>query len=180
MTDINTQKIYENWLIESNKELTNENKELLKKNQTLMSEIEEKERELDTFDISKRYTKGLLKNLVQLEVFQKTLKEMSENTLNDYKEQQRILIDEISFLSKFYMSIMTLLLLLYFIFFEFSNQFLFYIFLSSFSFGCNETIVKMMKINVYDEHKNKRLEIMEEIKKIQDSQNFLYEYIDNL
>ena len=176
----NSEKIYENWLIETNRQLTNENKELLKTNQDLLNEVAEKEKELDDYDVSKRYTKGLLKNLVEVSRLYLDISNFNEKSFINLRQKNIILVNESKNLSKIYISVMTVFLLIYFFFNNFNYHFVFYLFISSFSFACNDSIIRIFNIEYIDINEIKKKEIKTEIKKIEDSQNFLYEYIDNL
>ena len=77
---------YERYIILMNESLHAENKELFNTNKKLEKQISEYEEEVDKYDISKRYTKGLLKNLVELERLRNRISENNEKMYFNMKD----------------------------------------------------------------------------------------------
>ena len=73
---------YERYIILMNELLQSENRDLAYKNADLQQQIAQLESDNETYDNSKRYTRGLLKNLVELEKLRNDVSKISKTRFN--------------------------------------------------------------------------------------------------
>ena len=160
---------------------TTENKKLCSENNVLESRISELEEENESYDNSKRYTRGLLKNLVELEKLHSEISAKhklmfleSKNYINSYfkKYIYRFRIFE-TFLFCFSAVIFHNNIFSY-------KQFLLFSIFFITPIVFTEIIFNKFDLPVYTKDNEMIKETEEKIKKISDSQDFLSDYIDNL
>jgi hypothetical protein len=168
---------YEKYIILMNESLQNENKELNITIKNLEKQISEYEEEVDRYDISKRYTKGLLKNLVELEKMRNRISENNDKLYSQIRDEHNKIYKN----NKFYMRFYELITLIIFsVFYEIKiielTHFIIFMFFIIINFYMFEKINK--KIEDIKCVENDELFI--KIKKINDSQDFLNDYIDNI
>lgn len=169
---------HEKYIILMNQSLHMENIEVNKKNRELETRIDELEEENENFDNSKRYTRGLLKNLVELEKLRSKIAELNKNKYENIYSNVKKHISK----WKYNFRILEAMFVLFFgvVYMNMNNIHEYVIFISMFmphfvfveSFFYSFTLSKNTE---EDEEIKKNEEI---IKKISDSQDFLNEYID--
>ena len=157
---------YEKYIICMNDQLTAENHSLHKKLQDLTTEKDSIEDENEKYDISKRYTKGLLHNLVELEKLHNNARIITKDMFN------------ISHSSITYKFIIDLLFLLYTII-------LFYLDYSILFIITIQIIICTSYTTLQNKHKNnifysQLADLDSKITKIKNSQDFIGTYIDNI
>lgn len=178
---------YERYIILMNQMIQDENQKLKDKNEELRTENSNLQEEVDTYDTSKRYTKGLLKNLVELEKLRGEVVKYHEQKLKDintqqdntfYNVQRNIIVYDIGL-------VLFLFLLYFFNIFNFllrrnlliEFMCLFFIYHLSILSYTYFIFYKKEKLTIENDTLT---ELQTKIKKIVDSQDFLYDYIDNL
>ena len=168
---------YEKYIILMNEDLQGENKNLTKQISDLNVKLNEKEEENDKYDTSKRYIKGLLHNLIEIE---KMTTEINENINEFYKKEKNIY--ENNFIStKFYFQLYESFFIIFLgILFQLSFMNIFLIIIFIFYISGNFYFIEKFpdKINICNSQENNNL--TEKIQKIKKSQDFLSEYIDNI
>jgi hypothetical protein len=168
---------YERYIILMNESLQNENKELNTTIKNLEKQIADYEEEVDKYDVSKRYTKGLLKNLVELERLRTKISENNEKMYSDIKDDCNKTFKN----NKFYLRLYELItLVICSVLFEinFLDLFQFILFMNFIiiNFYAFEKInIKIKNVKCLEND-----ELYIKIKKINDSQDFLNDYIDNI
>lgn len=181
-------------LVNQNIELTNENKEFIKKHTKMQAEIDEKEEAVDTHENQLRYIKGELKNFVQL-------RELSEHIHRIYKLKQetyKVFFKQIRnaaaltgacVLGYKFWSIAATFLLHYTdtIVYETVFDYIFVDNLLFSSFMCIPTAKLTSFVEAFNMFsiKNTRFDneiksVEKEIKEIEDGNDFISKYIDNL
>ena len=85
-----------------NETLQNENKELNITIKNLEKQISEYEEEIDQYDTSKRYTKGLLKNLVELEKMRNRISENNDKLYSQIRDEHNKIYKNNKFYMRFY------------------------------------------------------------------------------
>jgi len=172
---------YERYIILMNENLQSENRKLCSDNNELEKRISELEEENESYDNSKRYTRGLLKNLVELE---KLHSEISA-------KRKLMFLDSKNYITKYFKKYIyrfrileTFLICLSAIIyhnniFTYKHFFLFSIFFIT-PMVFTEIIFNKFDLPVYTNDIEMIKETEEKIKKISDSQDFLSDYIDNL
>ena len=168
---------YERYIILMNENLQNENKELNVTIKNLEKQISEYEEEVDKYDVSKRYTKGLLKNLVELERLRNRISENNEKMYSNIKDD----FNKIYKNNKFYLRLYELITLVIFaVLFEINIIELFDFILFMNFIIINFYIFERINIKMKDVKCIENDELYIKIKKINDSQDFLNDYIDNI
>ncbi len=183
----NSINVYEKYIISMNDNFQRENKEL--RNQIIELEKEKSElvEENDKYDTSKRYTKGLLKNLVELENLH--LK-VSKNNESEYKKlvenfERRKKLSE-NYVSIYNAIICVILFLVYkfdglnFIIQSQCVVEMLSCLLTYHIFSFNYFFRKLNSNIPNNIYIPENIELEAKIKKIKDSQDFLSEYIDNI
>jgi hypothetical protein len=169
---------YEKYIILMNETLQQENKVLKEQMNELETKINDYEEEIDKYDTSKRYTKGLLKNLVELE---KLSSQLNENTIFTYSNYQKIYNQKLntqkSSLRIYYILASITLAFLFQIDFLDLNSLT--IIVSSFLYNIYANEFYFNRIIVPDIPENNKA-LIEKIQKIKNSQDYLNDYIDNL
>jgi len=186
--DSDKEKIFSNpdlsekrYIIHQNDVLHTENRELRQEIELLKKQVDELESENENFDSSKRYTRGLLKNLVELEKLRrevsKTNKYILDETVNKLREKYEK--------EKYYFRILETVIAVCFAILYSLNIFEpTYFFL--FSIGSLAPIIFVeemffkFKIPSFTNENKFITSLEDDIKKISDSQDFLTEYIDCL
>ena len=174
--DIAKSTPYEKYIIHMNENLQEKQLKLISRINDLEGQNKAFEEEVDKYDVSKRYMRGLLKNLSELE------KLYSSVNLN-YKNELKILIKDKNDLyikhEKILKILLTILIPLYSVLFNY-NIYLLIITILYISIN----IYLFYKLNTYIILKTSIDNINEEstlkIKIIKDSQDYLDDYIDNL
>lgn len=172
---------YERYIIQMNETLQIDNRNLVKEVNDLEKKNNELEEENESYDTSKRYTRGLLKNLVELE------KLHSQITFNT----KFILLENDKYIKNFYNNqkyYFRLLEYFYIIFFSFTFNLNLFTYLQFFIFSIsigsvfiyNEYMFYIFNIPDFNLERQKIKDVEQEIKKINDSQDFLNDYIDCL
>jgi hypothetical protein len=172
---------YERYIILMNETLQSENKKLSSQINDLEKNVTQLEEENENYDNSKRYTRGLLKNLVELEKMHLQISAKNKLMFLDTK-------DYISNYFKKYIYLFRMLecILICFSAVIYHNNVFDVIQFSLFSvFFIIPLIFTEMFFNKFDLPKYSKdidamKEIEDKIKKIKDSQDFLCDYIDNL
>jgi hypothetical protein len=172
---------YERYIILMNETLQSENKKLSSQINDLEKNVNQLEEENESYDNSKRYTRGLLKNLVELEKMHLQISAKNKLMFLDTK-------DYISNYFKKYIYLFRMLecILICFSAVIYHNNVFDVIQFSLFSvFFIIPLIFTEMFFNKFDLPKyskdiDEMKEIEDKIKKIKDSQDFLCDYIDNL
>jgi len=177
---------YEKYIITMNESIQIENRELKERVKDLEHELQERVEEIDTYDVSKRYTKGLLKNLVELEKLRAQIAKNNEESykkIEEFIKNKKKISDKYTNIYNFF-----IIILLYLVYqfnginFIINSQFVVEItvFLLTYHiFTFNYTYMKInQKIPSFENSENIDLEL--KIKKITDSQDFLSDYIDNI
>jgi len=178
---LNGSSSHSRYIILMNETLQMENRNLSAQVKELEYKVSEAEEEIDRYDVSKRYTKGLLKNLVELEKFRAIVANNNQTIIN----AMNLDINQYSSKAKRHIRILeSLMFVLVAIFWEtkyFDNFQLFVVF---FIMLFNISFVENMHFNLpkkqflVENEENSRSN--ESIKKITDSQDFLSDYIDNI
>ena len=172
---------YERYIIQMNETLQIDNRNLVKEVNDLEKKNNDLEEENESYDTSKRYTRGLLKNLVELE------KLHSQITFNT----KFILLENDKYIKNFYNNqkyYFRLLEYFYIIFFSFTFNLNLFTYLQFFIFSIsigsvfiyNEYMFYIFNIPDFNLERQKIKDVEQEIKKINDSQDFLNDYIDCL
>jgi hypothetical protein len=172
---------HEKYLILINETLQSENKELVIKNKELETANECLTDDSDTLDVSMRYTKGLLKNLVVLDQLRKT----------DSVLTRKITTSTIKYIENYKKQALYHLRILYSIFIasfgimwetEYLQvgQFTVVFFMIVISILFIENMVRNLKIPTCVTYNTRIKDIQNEIKVITDAQDFLSDHIDNL
>ena len=172
---------YERYIIQMNETLQIDNRNLVKE----VHDLEEKknllEEENESYDTSKRYTRGLLKNLVEL---QKLHSQITFNTKFILLENDKY-IKNFYNNQKYYFRLLEYFFIILFSFIFNLNLFTYLqFFIFSISIGSvfiyNEYMFYIFNIPDFNLERQKIIDVEQEIKKIDDSQDFLNEYIDCL
>lgn len=177
---------YEKYIITMNESIQVENRELKERVKDLEHELQERVEEIDTYDVAKRYTKGLLKNLVELE---KLRAQISKNNEESYKKIEEFIQNKKKKSDKYVNIYNFLIIILLYLVYQFNglnfiihSQFFveILVFLLTYHiFTFNYTYIKINeKVPSFENIENINLEL--KIKKISESQDFLSDYIDNL
>jgi len=101
---------HERYIILMNETLQTENRVLTKRNSELEKRIDELEEENENYDTSKRYTRGLLKNFVELERLHSKISDNNKKTLVDVKKYVKNFIESWTFKLRIVESIIILVL----------------------------------------------------------------------
>jgi hypothetical protein len=168
---------YERYIILMNESLQNENKELNATIKNLEKQIADYEEEVDKYDVSKRYTKGLLKNLVELERLRTKISENNEKMYSDIKDDCNKTFKNNKFYLRLY-ELITLVICAVLFEINFLDLFQFILFMNFIiiNFYAFEKInIKIKNVKCLEND-----ELYIKIKKINDSQDFLNDYIDNI
>lgn len=169
------------YIILQNDQLQAENREMRERINELEVKVNEQEEEEDKRDVSARYTKGLLKNLVELEKMRAEIAVIEKDILQNSK----------TFISLFKVNAYKHLRILQAILFvmfgilyetEYLRGFQFYMIfiMVAFVIAFTENMIKTLILPVYPDKKLRIDELNTDIKKITDTQDFLSDYIDNL
>jgi hypothetical protein len=169
------------YIILMNETLQVENREMRTNIIEFENKLKESEEEEDRHDISKRYIKGLLKNLVEME------KMRSETAKLEKEIGKSALACHVLFKAKAIKHLRMLEAILFIVFgfiheieFLTNKQFCLYFITVIFVVAFVENMIKAM-IFPSNHDKNIRIDIINlEIKKITDAQDYLSEYIDSL
>jgi hypothetical protein len=164
---------FEKYIILMNETLQEENRNLMIQIKDQESKINEFEEDNENYDNSKRYTKGLLKNFVELDRLRIKIHDIYNTRNTEYKEKLKKMYN---YNTIFVYFIIVLLAFIWKI--EFLEIYQFYFLTCTLS--VNVYIIQMIfyKLKISDECNMKIDFIEKEIKKISDSQDFLNEYID--
>ena len=172
---------YERYIILMNESLQSENKKLCSENNVLESRISELEEENELYDNSKRYTRGLLKNLVELEKLHSEISAKhklmfldSKNYINSYFKKY---IYQFRIFETFLFCLSAIIY--HNNIFSYKQFLLFSIFFIT-PVVFTEIIFNKFDLPLYTKDIEIIKETEEKIKKISDSQDFLSDYIDNL
>jgi hypothetical protein len=170
------------YIILQNETLFKENKDFLKLVTELKLKISDYEDQIDTSDNSKRYIKGLLKNLVELEKMRKEISDINKVTL----AKNIVFIEKCKTdMNKCFTYQLTFVILMMFLSFQFGLislfEFLFIVFssvVSEINFFYRSSKVFKIPENI---EANERIQLIEaSIKEIERGQDFLSEHIDSL
>ena len=172
---------YERYIILINETLQSENRKLSSEIHELEKNIGQLEEENESYDNSKRYTRGLLKNLVELEKMHAHI----------YTKQKLMFLDSKDYIQKYFKKYIYLFRILECIMICLSAviyhnnvfdsiQFSLFSFFFIFPLIFTEMIFSKFDLPKYTNEIETIKEIEDKIKKIRDSQDFLSDYIDNL
>ena len=178
------------YILKMNEELHNSNIELRIQMQEMKSQIEDLENELDKNDASLRYMRGVLKNYVELKLLYKSLC-AKKTDYNKFCDKELKLSDE--YINNYYnmiVSCMCMFLMSMLLFMNFnliSLESMLYIVISMVSsFGATynyydiDSEFKNINYNIADNITQNIKEEMKKIKEIEDGNDFLSEYINNI
>lgn len=164
---------YEKYIILMNETLQDENRKLqaqIKDNESKISEYEE---DNENYDNSKRYTKGLLKNFIEIDRLRKKIHDIYDNRNFNNESKLKKLYNYNRLFEYF------IILLIAFLWkVEFFESFQLYFYVSTVFMYVYVIEVFFYKMKTPTEYNDKIFETEKEIKKISDSQDFLNEYID--
>ena len=169
------------YIIIQNEQLHAENRKMRDRIYELEAKVSEQEEEEDKRDVSSRYTKGLLKNLVELEKMHSETAKLEKDILDRvekfiilYKEKA---VRHLRILQAILFAVFGILYETeYFIGFQLYIVFTMVIIIIAFT-------ENMLKVLILPDYYDKMLRIKElhvDIKTIKDTQDFLSDYIDNL
>lgn len=172
---------YERYIILINETLQVENRKLSSEIHELEKNVGQLEEENESYDNSKRYTRGLLKNLVELEKMHSQISAKHKLMFLDSKDYiQKYFKKYIYFFRVLECIMICLSAVIYhnniFDTMQFSLFSIFFIFPLVFT----EMIFSKFDLPKYSNDIDTIKEIEDKIKKIRDSQDFLSDYIDNL
>ena len=168
---------YEKYIILMNESLQYENKELNITIKKLENQISDYEEEVDMYDTSKRYTKGLLKNLVELEKMRNRISENNDKLYSQIRDEHNKIYKN----NKFYMRFYELITLIIFsVFYEIKIIELIHFFIFMFFIIINFYMFEKINKKIEDIKCVENDDLLIKIKKINDSQDFLNDYIDNI
>lgn len=164
---------YEKYIILMNETLQEENRYLHIKIRDNESKINELEEDNENYDNSKRYTKGLLKNFVELDKLRKQIHTIYDIRNTDYKEKIKKLYNYNIIFVYFIIAFVGFIWKI-----NFFENYQFYWF--TFNVFVNVYIIQVIfyKLKVSDQYDAKITDIEKEIRKMNESQDFLNEYID--
>lgn len=170
---------YEKYIIHMNDTLQSENKTLQENNHSLETRITELENENESFDNSKRYTRGLLKNLVELDKLKTKVVSNNKIMYQGINKYIKTYIDTNKYMFRILETVLTVIMaIIYHI--QIFDVIQFLIFFSTIC--CPVIFVEIMfnkfKLPNYSTELALIHKSLEEIEKINDSQDFLNEYID--
>lgn len=172
---------YERYIILMNEMLQTENRKLTSEIHELEKNVGQLEEENETYDNSKRYTRGLLKNLVELEKMHSLISD----------KRKLMFLDSRDYINKYFKKYIYLFRVLECILVVFSAiiyhsnifdimQFSIFSVFFIFPLIFTEMIFNKFDLPKYSKDIDDIKEIEDKIKKISDSQDFLSDYIDNL
>jgi hypothetical protein len=164
---------YEKYIILMNETLQDENRKLqaqIKDNESKISEYEE---ENENYDNSKRYTKGLLKNFIEIDKLRKKIHDIYDNRNFNNESKLKKLYNYNRLFEYFIILLVAFLWKV-----EFFENFQLYFYVSTVFMYVYVIEVFFYKMKTPTEYNDKIFETEKEIKKISDSQDFLNEYID--
>jgi len=172
---------YERYIILMNETLQTENRTLSSKISDIEKKVDILEEENDTFDNSKRYTRGLLKNLVELEKMHSQISAKHKLMFLDTKEY----INKYFKKHIYYFRVLECILICFSALIYHNNvfndmEFLLFSIFFIIPIVFTEMIFSKFDLPKYSNDIDTIKEIEDKIKKINDSQDFLSDYIDNL
>lgn len=169
----------ENYVITLNNTLQSKQKEDMLNIHDLEQKIEEMEDEIDSLEKKNSYLKSLLKNFHEMN---KMSKELSKNNIF-IKENIEVSVNFFKYrATKHLRYLETLLMIFLGIFYEFYaldytvNVFIMLVIIVAFQ----ESTLMNLIIPSFPEKENKNKEIITEISKINKSQDYIHEFIDNI
>ena len=168
---------YEKYIILMNESLQYENKELNITIKKLENQISDYEEEVDMYDTSKRYTKGLLKNLVELEKMRNRISENNDKLYSQIRDEHNKIYKNNKFYTRFYELIT---LIIFSVFYEIKIIELIHFFIFMFFIIINFYMFEKINKKIEDIKCVENDDLLIKIKKINDSQDFLNDYIDNI
>lgn len=173
---------YERYIICMNETLQNKVIDQINNIKNLEENIKELDNEVDSYDTSKRYTKGLLKNLVEIEKMSCDILQNKEKSIKDSIELHRKCYENNKFYLRIFEALSILIISISLNIFVFELEIIFMIFCYLLIFPMLEIFNNKIVILNFEslDVKNKNEELFFKIKKIRDSQDFLSDYIDNL
>jgi hypothetical protein len=172
---------HEKYIIIQNQTLQQEHRDLSFQIKELELKIKEIEDENETYDESKRYIRGLLKNLVELERFREKISDINQTIAENIKDTIQEYMKTQIRLFRFLQILFTVIFSIVFNF-EIFDIFQFCIFLICvmISLGFTELLFYNFVIPKY-EHEMKDIEELEvKIKQIHQTEDFLHKYIECL
>jgi hypothetical protein len=148
----------------------------------LEDSIKELEGEVDSYDTSKRYTKGLLKNLVEIEKSTHDILKNKEKCVKDTIETKKNCYEKNKLYLRIFEGLSAVLIALTINIYAFNTEISFMLFYSLMIFPILEIFNNQILISEFESSdvKTQNEELSVKIKKIRDSQDFLSDYIDNL
>ena len=170
---------HERYIILMNETLQTENRELKNCVKDLEIKNEELETDSDRSEVSKKYTIGLIRNFAEIDKMRKevVLKDLNINKLNkiyvvDFQNKAKV---HLRYLQAILFSVFSLC-------WEFEmfsyERFSFVLFVVLFILSFIERLVQNITLPKHDKEENEIEEMMTEIKKITDAQDYLHEYLD--
>lgn len=172
---------YERYIILMNELLQSENRDLAYKNADLQQQISQLESDNETYDNSKRYTRGLLKNLVELEKLRNDVSKISKTRFNGIEKYITTYYNTQKQYFTYLKSIMIGIIAVIFHFKFFTTyQFILCFALVSTPIIFLELHFRKFKIPSYKADGEIIKAKEERIKEISDSQDYLSELIDNI
>lgn len=180
LSDIKKQaNVYELYIINANETTTNKNMELHAKLANQIARLKQAQSDIDAYDVSKRYTKCLLKNLVELSKHHKNVSYNNKIILTKIKKDVKKFVEYIKFQVRLFVALTVMI-----------TSMLYYTnIVNVYSVVVTSTVLvivgfygeqfNIVQESVDDEINKIRLADIN-IKKIDDSQDFLNDYIENI
>ena len=173
------------YIILMNDNLQGDNRELRAKVAELENRVQELETDVDKYDTSNRYIKGILKNFVEVEKLNKELvviyNGMNLKLSNSFIDSKKTLNHNINVLELFIVSFMFLLLNFHFItFYTLVENISCIVVIGTTLVLCHVNIHKYYSSFDFCSETDRIKKVNSDIKSITDSQDFLSEHIDNL
>ena len=170
---------HERYIILMNETLQMENRALNRTTEELKNRVAELEEENENFDSSKRYTRGLLKNLVELERLREKISNVNKDKLTrtvNYVEQ---FMDNWKYYLRILQAVYAIFFaILYGLQFYTAYDYIVFAFIFVPPIAGIEMFFNNFKIPIVAEDEENIKSLETNIKKISDSQDFLNEYID--
>ena len=172
---------HEKYIIIQNQTLQQEHRDLSLQIKELELKIKELEDENDTYDESKRYIRGLLKNLVELERFRERISDINQKIAENIKDTFQEYMKTQLRLFRFLQIVFTVIFSIVFNF-EIFDIFQFSIFLICviISLVFTELLFYNFVIPKYETERKDIEELEVKIKQIHQTEDFLHKYIECL
>ena len=170
---------YELYIINANETTNIKNNELQLKNANQYAKLKQAQSDIDAYDTSKRYTKCLLKNLVELSKYHKVVSNNNKSIVLKIQKDVKKFVEYIKFQVRLFVALSVLV-----------TSMLYYTKIVTIYSAIVSTVILVVvviygesfdiKQDSIDDEINKIRSANINIKKIEDSQDFLNDYIENI